>query len=218
VAAEAAADLAGHAGALVPLLLQALQDIAVPTPNLPAHQARRQLGRALWLLTDRPDHAIDVLRGTLGLAGEMFTSWTVADAADLAAERGPAARELVPHLEAALDDPISCPAAAHALLTIDPDGPWSGPRREELAEHLVHTLEHSRMPAPRNRALDVLAGLTPLPSSAAEKLRAFAERDERAPDGIQDSENLRNDEELQERIKTMLDQPKREDGHPLADR
>jgi hypothetical protein len=118
-AADAATELPDHADLLAPLLLQALQAIPAPTPSLPAHQARLKLGRALWLFTGRPEHAIDVMRSALDLAGEDFTAWTVATAAelaaDLAADLGPAARALVPGLEAALADPVSAGAAARAL-------------------------------------------------------------------------------------------------------
>lgn len=192
------------AATLTPHLHQALQSIPVPTPSIPAHQARMQLARALWRLTGRPEPALDVLRGTLALAGEMFTAWTVAAAADLAAELGPAARGLAPALEAALADPNSCPAAAQALLTVDPDGPWSGPRRAELADHLLHALAEGRLPAARTRALDVLTALAPLPPSTAEKLRAFAERDERVPLAVQDAEGMRNDDQLRTRISALL--------------
>lgn len=194
---EAVAALTTH-------LHQALKSIPVPTPSIPAHQARMQLARALWRLTGRAEPALDVLRGTLALAGEMFTSWTVAAAADLTAELGPAARGLAPALEAALADPNSCPAAAQALLTVDPDGPWSGPRRAELADHLLHAVAEGRLPAARTRTLDVLTALTPLPPSTAEKLRAFAERDERIPLAVQDAEGMRNDEHLRTRISALL--------------
>ncbi|MEZ0114515.1 hypothetical protein ABH920_008550 [Catenulispora sp. EB89] len=121
-AADAATELpdrADHAELLTPLLLRALQAIPVPTPSLPAHQARLKLGHALWLFTGRPEYVIEVLRSTLDLAGEDITAWTVAKAAELAADLapdlGPAARELVPGLEAALADPVSAGAAERAL-------------------------------------------------------------------------------------------------------
>lgn len=207
-AAEAATELPEHADLLAPLLLQALEGIPVPTPSLPAHQARMKLGRALWLLTGRPESVIDVLRATLDLAGEMFTAWTVVTAADLAAELGPAARELAPALEAALAEPISCAAAAQSLLAVDPEGPWaSGARREELADHLLGTFEASNSPVPRSRAADVLqilAGHGPLRATVAAKLRTYAEQDERFPIGVQDLEHLRADEELRSRIRALL--------------
>ena len=121
-AADAVGELSEHADLLAPLLLRALQGIPVPTPSLPAHQARMALGRALWRLTARPDHAIAVLRDVLDLAGESLTGWTVATAAefvaDHAAELGPQTRELIPGLEAALADPISTAAAARALAVL----------------------------------------------------------------------------------------------------
>lgn len=120
-AANAVGELSEHADLLVPLLLEALQAILVPTPSLPAHQARMALGRALWRLTGQPDHAIEVVRSVLDLAGESLTGWTVAAAAEFAAELGPQARALVPSLEAALADPISGPAAERALNVLRPD-------------------------------------------------------------------------------------------------
>ncbi|WP_143765334.1 hypothetical protein [Catenulispora acidiphila] len=207
-AAEAATELPEHTDLLAPLLLQVLDGIPVPTPSLPAHQARMKLGHALWLLTGRPESLIDVLRGTLDLAGEMFTAWTVVTAADLAAELGPAARELAPALEAALAEPVSCAAAAQALLAVDPEGPWaSGARREELADRLLGTFEATNSPVPRSRAVDVLqilAGHGPLPATVAAKLRTYAEQDERFPIGVQDLEHLRADEELRSRIRALL--------------
>ncbi|WP_157436126.1 hypothetical protein [Actinospica robiniae] len=123
-AADAVDELSEHADLLVPLLLQALQDIPVPTPSLPAHQARMALGRALWHLTTRPAFVIEVLRDVLDLAGESLTGWTVARAAefvaDHAVELGPQALELIPGLEAALADPISTAAAARALSMLAP--------------------------------------------------------------------------------------------------
>jgi hypothetical protein len=203
-AAEAATELPNHADVLAPLLLQALADIPVPTPSLPAHQARITIGRALWLLTGRPEHAIEVLRSTLGLAGEMFTAWKVATAADVAAEIGPAARELVPALEAALADPVSCPAAARALLAVDLDGPWATSRREELTDLLFGVLVAGASSVACSRAVDVLATLTPLPAASAEKLRAIAEADERFPIRVLDAEHLHGDDVLQSRIRTLL--------------
>ena len=201
---EAATRFPDHADLLVPLLRQALQAIPVPTPSLPAHQARMKLGRTLWQLTGEPGDAIDVLRGTLALSGELFTAWTVATAADLAAELGPAARELVPALEVALTEPVSCPAAAQALLAIDPDGPWPGARRTELADQLLAILAGANSPIARNRAFDALAALAPLPTSAAETLRALADQDERFPIGVHDIAHLRDDDEIRSRIRALL--------------
>jgi hypothetical protein len=203
-AAEAATELPENADVLVPLLLRALADIPVPTPSLPAHQARINIGRALWLFTGRPEHAIEVLRSTLGLAGEMFTAWKVATAADVAAELGPAARDLVPSLEAALADPVSCPAAAHALLAVDPHGPWATSRREELADLLLGVLVAGASSVACSRAIDVLAALAPLPAASLEKLRALADRDERLPVRVLDVEHLHGDDVLRRRIQALL--------------
>lgn len=206
-AAEAATELPDHADVLVPLLLQALADIPVPTPSLPAHQARIDVGRALWLLTGQPEHTIDVLRSTLALAGEMFTAWKVATAADVAAEIGPEARDLVPSLEAALADPVSCPAAVHALLAVDPDGPWATSRRDELADLLFGVLVAGASSVACGRAIDelaTLAALGPLPAASVEKLRAIADGDERFPIRVLDAEHLHGDDVLRARIQALI--------------
>lgn len=203
-AAEAASGLPDHADLLVPHLLRALEAMPFPTPSLPAHQARMEVGRALWRLTGRPDHAIDILRGTLALAGEQFTSWTVATAADFAAELGPEARPLIPALEAALPDPSSCPAAARALLAVDPEGSLSATRREELVEPLINSLTTGSLPSTRVLALDLVIHLAPLPADAAVKLRALADQDERFPVFVMDAESLRTDELLSRRIREWL--------------
>jgi len=57
-----------------------------------------------------------------------------ATAAELAAELGPSARELVPRLEKALADPVSAPAATRALHALDPEGAWSADRGREAPD------------------------------------------------------------------------------------
>ena len=203
-AAEAAADLPEHADVLVPRMIEALASIPAATPSLPAHGARMKLGHTLWRLTGDPGPLISVLRDTLDLAGESLTSWTVAAAADKATELGPLARELRPGIEAALQDARACPAAARALLAIDPEGTWATDRREELAERLISVLTDSRAPNAVDRALDLLADLAPLPTACAEKLRDLAERDERILAAASDGDLVRADNDAQARIRALL--------------
>jgi hypothetical protein len=204
-AAEAAADLPGHADVLVPRMIEALAAIPASTPSLPAHHGRIDLGYALWRFTGAPDHLVSVLRDALDLAGESLTGWTVAAAADKAAELGPLARDLRPAIEAALEDARARPSAARALLAIDPEGAWATTRREELVEHLISSLT-DRHPSPvQNRALDLLTDLVPLPSAAAAKLRGLADRDERILGAYLDPDSVRTDENARTRIRALLE-------------
>ena len=203
-AAEAAADLPEYADVLVPRMIEALASIPAVTPSLPAHGARMKLGHTLWRFTGEPEQLISVLRDTLGLAGESLTSWTVAAAADNATELGPLARDLRPGIEAALEAPRACPAAARALLAIDPEGVWATDRREELVEHLISVLTGSRALNAVDRALELLADLAPLPTACAEKLRDLAERDERILAAASDADLVRADDDARARIRALL--------------
>jgi hypothetical protein len=205
VAAEAAADLPEHADVLVPRMIEALAAIPASTPSLPAHYGRMDLGYALWRFTGAPDHLVSVLRDALDLAGESLTGWTVAAAADKAAELGPLARDLRPAIEAALEDARARPSAARALLAIDPEGPWATTRREELVEHLISSLTDGHPSLVQNRALDLLADLVPLPSAAVAKLRGLADRDERILGAYLDPDSVRTDENAQTRIRALLE-------------
>jgi hypothetical protein len=133
-AAVAAADLPDRAAVLVPAVIAALRANSAPTPSLPDHTARIRLARTLWRLTGEADQVIPVLGASLQLARELYTGSTVIDAVDAAAEMGDRARGLLPAIERALGDPIVCPAAARALLAIDPEGEWATAKREQLAE------------------------------------------------------------------------------------
>ena len=205
-AAKAAADLPDHAAVLVPRLTQALLDAPPTGPSLPAHSARIHLVSTLHQLTGDSALAIPVLRESLALAGEFYTGWTVAAAADAAAALGGDARDLLPAIEPALDDPIACPAAAQALLTIDPDGEWVNDKRDQIARHLIQTLTHGRAAVAQQRALDVLDTFGPaLPPTAVEALRKLADGDERILAALSDAELVRADENARARIRALLD-------------
>jgi hypothetical protein len=207
-AARAAADLPAHAATLVPRLTKALLDAPPPGPSLPAHSSRIQLVSTLHRLTGESAPAIPVLRESLSLAGELYTGWTVAEAADAAAALGGDARSLLPAIESALEEPMACPAAARALLTIDPDGEWANGKCEQLAHYLIRTLTHSRAHRAQQRALDVLGTLGPaLPPSAAEALRKLADGDERIIAALPDTELVRADEGACARIRALIDRP-----------
>jgi hypothetical protein len=204
-AATAAANLPGDAAVLTPAIADALRANSAPTPSLPDHNARIRLARTLWQFTGEADQVIPVLRASLQLAGELYTGWTVAEAADAAAELGDKARDLLPAIEQALDDPIGCPAAARALLIIDPEGEWATVKREKLADLLTRTLTHSNSARAHQRALDVLEGFAAtLPPAAADKLRALAEQDKRIHAAVIAPESLRTDEDLRARILALL--------------
>lgn len=205
-AATAAADLPAHADTLVPRLTRALLDAPPTGPSLPAHSSRIHLVSTLYQLTGESMLAIPVLRESLSLVGEFYTGWTVAAAADAAAALGGDARDLLSTIELALDDPIACPAAAQALLTIDPDGEWANGKRDQLAHHLIQTLTHRGAAVAQRRALDVLEtfGAT-LPTTAAEVLRRLADGDERIVAALSDAELVRADENACRRIRALLD-------------
>ena len=205
-AAKAAADLPDHAAALVPRLTAALLDAPPTGPSLPAHSSRIQLVSTLYQLTGESALAIPVLRGSLSLVGELYTGWTIVAAADAAAALGGDARDLLPAIESALEDPIAGPAAARALLTIDPGGEWANSKREQLTEHVIRTLTHSRAPHAQQRALDVLSDLGPdLPPAAVEALRELADRDVRIFSALSNAELVRADEVACARIRVLID-------------
>lgn len=204
-AAKAAADLPAHAAILVPRLTEALLDAPPPGPSLPAHNSRIQLVSTLYRLTGDSASAIPALRESLALAGELYTGWTVAGAADAAAALGSGARSLLPAIESALEEPVACAAAARALLMIDPDGEWANGKREQLADYLIRTLTHSRAHRAQQRALDVLDTLGPaLPPAAVEALRELADGDERILAALPNAELVRADEEARARIRALL--------------
>jgi hypothetical protein len=203
-AAEATADLPEHADVLVPRMLETLAAFRVPNPNIRAHQARMRLGHTLRRFTGEPGHLISVLSDALDPERRRLSDWTVAAAADQAAELGLLAHELQPAIEAALENPATRPAAAHALLAIDSEGPWATTRREELAEHLISTLTGDSPVDVRDRALGLLADLAPLPKVFAVKLCRLAEQDERVFATGSDPNPVRADDTIRARILTLL--------------
>ncbi|WP_405494337.1 hypothetical protein [Nocardia sp. NBC_00511] len=203
-AAEAAAELPDHAATLTPHLIAALHSVPMPTPALVAHEIRISLARTLWRFSTDAEPLLSVLSDTLALAGEFATGSTVARAAEAAADLGPTARPLLPALETALTDPLSCPAAARALLDIDPDSAWTTINREQLVERLIDALIESRTAHGRNGILDRLTELAPHPTKCAERLRDLADRDERLVTASFDSRIVEADEQARTRIRDLL--------------
>lgn len=204
-AAMAAAELPEHAAALVPRLTEALLASPAPGESLPAHGDRIQLVSALHRLSGDTEHAIPVLRESLSLASELFTGWTVAKAADAAAALGADGRVLLPELTSALGDQIACPAAAEALLAIDPKGPWAEVDLETLGNHVIRTLTHGGAPRAHLRALDVLETLAPvLPLAVLESLHELVDRDQRILAALPDAQLVRADENARDRIRALL--------------
>lgn len=203
-AAEAAAELPEHAETLTPHLIAALHAVPMPTPALVAHEIRISLARTLWRFDTDAEPLLSVLSDTLALAGEFATGSTVARAAEVAADLGPTAHPLLPALETALTDPLSCSAVARALLAIDPDSASTTINREQLVERLIDALIESRTAHGRNGTLDRLTELSPLPTRYAERLRDLADRDQRLVTASFDSRIVEADEQARTRIRDLL--------------
>ena len=203
-AAEAGADLPEHANMLVPRFLDALLAIPVPLVSIHDEKAYIQLARTLWLFTGKADRLIRALRTSLERPTSSQRGWITTLAADAAAELGPPARDLLPALESALEDPAACPAAARALFAIDPDRAWAGADRERLVDRLIDTLTERGALRVRDRAIDILADLAPLPPASVEKLRGLASQDKRVFAAGSMAELVRTDEKTRIQVLALL--------------
>ncbi|HEX5293945.1 MAG TPA: hypothetical protein VFX25_34145, partial [Streptosporangiaceae bacterium] len=213
--AEAIARLGPAAASLAPAIAAALYPAASPRPKsgdsswAQAHEdhARIQLALALAAVTGDAAPAIPVLAEILSPdppdAGD---TWVASAAADAAAVLGAPALSLVPALVPLLDDPACVPAAARALLRIDP-GRLGGVPPARLADLLVtdvaNTSSHNQQ-----QAVDVLAGLGParLPAGAVDRLRHLAERDQRLREAGFIDHIIRDDEKLRSGLRQLLSQ------------
>jgi hypothetical protein len=204
-AARATAELAEHGDVLVPRLAHALRSAQSPGPMHQDLRGRVELARALCRYTGERADVLPVLHEAFGHSGGDSAVWVPVAAADTVAELGASARAFVPALENMLGHPTSCPAAVHALLSVDPDGTSSPQRREQFADLLVTALAKARVNSAAHRALDVLAELgSPLPAAPAERLRRLAERDRRIATGVVEGEIPREDERLRMAIRALL--------------
>lgn len=130
-------------------------------------------------------------------------------AADAAAVIGAAARPLIPAIVPLLDNTVECPAAAQALLRIDPVS-HGGVSPGVLAGRLVDAVADPNCLA-QHRAVAVLTeiGADRLPPLVAERLRRLAAQDERLIKYGAVQHIIRDDERLRTAIRQLLTPPTR---------
>ncbi|MFF6906431.1 hypothetical protein ACFY9Q_10865 [Streptomyces sp. NPDC012389] len=119
-AATAAGAVGPAAVSLVPALRAALNPPGAGRNN-PQMDDDIAVAVALHRITGDATDAVPVLAGVLGDGEALWRRWTLVRAAQAAAGLGPAARGLVPVLEALLTDPEQVPSAVRALHAIAPD-------------------------------------------------------------------------------------------------
>ncbi|WP_194906176.1 hypothetical protein [Catenulispora rubra] len=204
VAAQAAAELPEYRDLLASRITQALDTARAPSSTRPDLQARVTLARALWRHTADGIRVLPVLRESLQHTDLAFGGWLQADAANLAAELGAGATELIPSLEQLLSDPVTGPSAVHALLAIDPAAAASEHRRDKLSAYLTMAITDGRA-THIDRALDVLSELgAPLPEPAASRLRTLIDQDRRISSGTPEEQIVSEDKRLRQRMKDLL--------------
>lgn len=206
-AAKAAADLTRHRGVLALPLARALDAAPAPSQTRPDLEARITLAGALWHHTADNARVLPVLAEALGHSGDAFTGWPQAEAANLAAQLGGSARELIPALERLLDNPIVCPAAVRALIALDPEANTTRPQRDRFADRLITAVTDAPVLKAMDLALDMLGELgTPLPPSAEQTLHQLIGQDRRIATRLQEREIVHEDERLRARIRALLAQ------------
>jgi hypothetical protein len=124
---------------------------------------------------------------------------------DAAAAMGPAAMPLTPAVEALLHHPAQCPAAAHALLRIDPRS-HGGVPLATLADRLAAAADPA---GAQQRAVTVLGeiGLARLPPEIVDRLRSLAGQDQRIIRYGSLGNMIGNDERLRAAIRQLLKPP-----------
>jgi HEAT repeat protein len=214
-AAEAARECSTAAGRLVPALTAALR--AGPDATRPDLRAQIELALTLWHLTGDAAAAIPVLAEALaqdadprGLTPERR------QAADAAAVMGAAARPLILAIVPLLDNTGECPAAAQALLRIDPVS-HGGVSLGVLADRLVDAVADPNWLA-QHRAVAALAeiGADRLPPLVAERLHRLAAQDERFIKGGAVQHIIRDDERLRTAIRQLLAPPTGASSDPIS--
>lgn len=206
-AAKAAADLTRHRSVLALPLARALEAAPAPSRTRPDLEARITLAGALWRHTADSAGVLPVLVEALGHSGDAFTGWPQAEAANLAAQLGESARELIPALDRLLDDPIVCPAAVRALIALDPEENTTRPQRDRFADRLITTVTDGPVLKAMDLALDMLGELgKPLPPSAEQRLHQLIGQDRRIATRLQEREVVHEDERLRARIRALLEQ------------
>jgi HEAT repeats len=208
-AAAEAARTVSAAERLKPALTAALH-AAGPDGTRPDTSARIQLALTLWHHTGDAAAVIPVLAEAFGQDANPQRA-APGLAADAAAVMGAAAKPLIPALVPLLDNTMHCPAAAQALLRIDP-GSRGGVSLAVLADRLVDAVAGPGS-FQQDRAIAALAeiGPTRLPPEVAERLRRLAGQDERIVTFGANQNLIRDDERLRAAIRRLL--PER---HPVT--
>jgi hypothetical protein len=207
-AAIAAMELPGPDTELGAILDRALRASTAAGRSKPDVEARLHTAHAHWQHTGDTDLVLAAVRSTLDWAAEHdHSQWTAAAAADVAAHLAADAQNLLPDLERLLSHPTTCPAAAHALLSIDPQR-WGGESRHELAAYLTEAIEKGTSFPAQHRAVDVPARLsTPLPPPIQARLHALAERERRILSAGLEKASVRSDENLRRAIQRLKSAP-----------
>ncbi|MER6399294.1 hypothetical protein ABT263_25095 [Kitasatospora sp. NPDC001603] len=198
-AAAAAGELGPRAVALVPALRAALGG---PDPDTTfALDTDIALAEALWRTTGDADEAVAILDSVLRRAARNpWSQWSVARAARAAALLGAAGRQLAPHLEAALADPRSAPAAVLALLTVAEP---SSLDRSVLAAAALGAAETDADPKGAWDALDAL-GTAALTDDQLARLAVLAHGDARTVRSGVEDRIIHQDEALRRRVQALL--------------
>ncbi|HUN35598.1 MAG TPA: hypothetical protein VMU95_26670 [Trebonia sp.] len=189
---------------LLPALAAALDSAA--SQARPDHGMCVELGLALWHHSGDPARAVEAIgAGIRADTGRGYFGPGAANAARAAAILGPAARPLIPAILPLLDSPQASPAAAQALLSIDP-GNRGGVALTTLAERLLLPLGRARS-STQMSAIEVLGqiGLPRLPAHVVARLDELANQDRRITQSGNQQTLIANDDWLRAAIRGLLD-------------
>ena len=202
-AAEAARTLT-PATRLIPALAAALD--ATASHARQDDETRIELALALWHHSGDPAPAVEVIAVKLRAdATPPRFGPGAAGAAQAAAVIGPAARPLIPAILPLLDSPEACPAAAQALLRIDPET-HGGIPLATLAERLLLPLGRT-WSSTQMSAVQMLAeiGLPQLPAHAVARLRELATQDRRIVSSGHVQALIHDDDQIRAAIRDLID-------------
>ncbi|MFB8167547.1 hypothetical protein ACFC60_06280 [Kitasatospora purpeofusca] len=198
-AATAAGELGPRAATLAPALRSALGDPDAGTT--PALDADTAIAEALWRITGDADESVALLDAVFRrAAANPWSQWSVARAARVAEQLGPAARPLEPRLEAALADPRPAAAAVLALLAVAEPATLDRPA---LAEAALAAAETGNDPQRACEALDVL-GVATLTDQQLTRLSVLAHGDARTVRSGVEDRIIGQDEAFRQRARTLL--------------
>ncbi|MFE3021698.1 HEAT repeat domain-containing protein [Streptomyces sp. NPDC059256] len=195
-------ETAGRLGAagreLVAELRSALTSAGVGRTNFEL-ETDLQIALALWRLTGDGDQSVHVVGAVLAETAErMWSGRTRTSAARAAAEIGPAAKPLIPALEALLSDPVQVPGAVLALRSV------GHPLQADRAADLLVT--SAELDADPIGALEALRTLGPgaLAPAVITRLTALAEGDLRVAISGRRTEIVAADERLRTSARALL--------------